>query len=142
MKNAWDRNVKSPTKMREYRERMISPINFRKRKNTSAPLPLSILSPRPSNILDENTTEWTEEQTIINEKAKMRVLEARMSRFTGFKSPHILFKKLIDRMSICVQKNFDSINSIEVTDEVYKNENWENSSSFRYQNNDLTILSL
>ena len=106
--------------MRELSRRMISPISYRKKKNTHAPLPLLILSPRRSNILDENTSEWTEEQTIINQKVKMRVLEARMSRFAGFKSPRILIKKLIDRTSICIQNKFDPINSIEVTDEVYK----------------------
>ena len=128
--------------MRELSRRMISPISYRKKKNTDAPLPLLILSPRRSNILDENTSEWTEEQTIINQKVKMRVLEARMSRFAGFKSPRILIKKLIDRTSICIQNKFDPINSIEVTDEVYKKENWENSSGCKFQNNDLTILSL
>ena len=112
--NARDQKVKSPTKMRELASRMTSPVYLRKRKNISAPIQPPILTPRLCNVLDANTSDLTEEQSMINEKAKMRVLEARMSRFTGFKSPRILINKLISRMNTCDQNQFNVINSIEV----------------------------
>ena len=82
--NSNDRKVKSPTKMWELTSRMTSPVYLRKRKNKSTLIQPSILTPRLRNVLDANTSDLTEEQSMINEKAKMRVLEARMSRFTGF----------------------------------------------------------
>ena len=94
-----ERLICSPTKMNEFRTRMLSPVNTRARKYDCGSIPPAILTPEPCRILEANTIELTKEQTIINEKAKMRVLEARMSRFTDFKSPRILLSKLIDHNS-------------------------------------------
>ena len=141
--NGRDRKVKSPTKMSELTFRMASPTYFKNRKNTSAPLPSSILTPRLRNVLNANTTQWTEEQSIISERAKIKVMEARMSRFTGFKSPRILLNKLLDQMNTSDQNDFDTINLIEGTDEVLKSDKWKiNSLSFKVRNRDLANLSL
>ena len=72
----------------------------------------------------------------------MRVLEARMSRFTGFKSPRILLSKLIDQNSTSGQYNYDIINPVEVTEEVQKNEKVKHLINRRLQNKDLAVLSL
>ena len=128
--------------MNELTARIISPINTRARKFKSNPLSSSILTPEPCRTLLKNTIEWTEEQSIIQEKAKMRVLEARMSRFTGFKSPRILLSKLIDQNSTSGQYNYDIINPVEVTEEVQKNEKVKHLINRRLQNKDLTVLSL
>ena len=72
----------------------------------------------------------------------MRVLEARMSRFTGFKSPRILLSKLIDRSNVNDQYDYDILNASEVTNEVHNNEALKNSLNSRLQNKDLKFLSL
>ena len=140
--NGRERSNGSPTKMSEFRTRLLSPLNSRARKYNSGSIPPAILTPEPCRTLEANTIECTEEQTIINEKAKMRVLEARMSRFTGFKSPRILLSKLIDRSSANDQYDYDIMNASEVTDEVHNNETVKNSLNSRLQNNDLKLLSL
>ena len=117
-------------------------FNTRVRKYDSGSIPPAILTPEPCRILEANTIELTEEQTIINEKAKMRVLEARMSRFTGFKSPRILLSKLIDHNSPNDKYDNEIMNAHEVTDEVHKIENLKNSLNPRLQNKGLTFLSL
>ena len=128
--------------MSELKTRMLSPVNTRARKYNSESIPPVILTPEPCRILEANTIELTEEQTIINEKVKMRVLEARMSRFTGFKSPRILLSKLIDRNSPNYKYDNEIMNAHEVTDEVHRNENMKNSLNPRLQNKSLRLLSL
>ena len=40
--------------------------------------------------------QWTEEQDLINKRVRMKVIEAKMSRYAGFKSPRVLLNKLIN----------------------------------------------
>ena len=85
------------------------------------------------------TIDCTEEQAIINEKVKAKVLEAKMLRFTGFISPRILMRKIGNYSN---NKDVKIIESEDNVDSVNKKEMYSKRRSFRLQSKDITVLSL
>ena len=134
-----ERDIRSPTKFKDLRSRMISPVSTRS-KNKSYPLPKSRRELETLTHLSPYTINSTEEQSIIHERVRMKVIEAKMSRFSGFKSPRILSKKLIDHINSSNQ--YEAPNFSEFTDAVHEHNHWEYSRKFKAQKNDLTMLSL
>ena len=98
--NKREQNVRSPIHIAQYRKRAMSPIQTQNisTKNWIADQNFNRSDiPSPTH---KYTIEWTHEQSIINEKVRVRVQEAKLLRFTGFKSPRALILKILDNHNI------------------------------------------
>ena len=130
------RRVCSPTKMSDLKERMHSPVGDRVYNLTSRKKSSTSSNSESQNLMSSYTTQWTREQSIIHEKVRMKVIEAKMSRFAGFKSPRILHSKFFDN-----RINFDvsDFDVVETTEAAHRR---KESKSLGIKNSDLSILSL
>ena len=104
--------------MSEIKKRILSPASSN-RMELISPRAVKIEGQFETRDLAHNyVTNFTEEQSIINSKAKSRVLEVRMSRFAGFKSPHILLSKLIDNQNSINKDDLDAVSPFNGVDAV------------------------
>ena len=136
------RRVWSPTKMGDLKKRMLSPIGDRVCNLSSRITRDSSSSPDSLKQINSFTTNWTREQSIIHEKVKMRVFEAKMSRFAGLKSPRVLLSKLLDNRINNDSNDYDVIESSEVADVVTETSKWNNTWGFKLRTSNMHKLSL
>ena len=97
--NLKERKHRSPTKIFEFKKRIVSPTTTGRLKFCSSKVVAHRDQIETNDLIHNCVAKFTEEQSIINDKVKLRVLEARKARFAGFKSPRILLNKLIDNQS-------------------------------------------
>ena len=140
--NLKERKPRSPNKIWEFKQRIVSPFTTGRRKIFSSKAVALGDQIETNDLIHNYVTTFTEEQSIINDKVKLRVLEARMARFSGFKSPRILFNKLIDNQSNTNKYDFDVISPTIKLDELRTKEKYEKSQSFKFDCQGISNLSL
>ena len=93
-----------------------------------------------ANLTSKYIIDCTEEQAIVSGKARVKVHEAKMSRFMGFMSPRILMRKIVDFSNdnesselVESEKDFDIVN---------KKEKYLKRRSLKFQSKDRVVLSL
>ena len=137
-----DKRGWSPTKMSDFKKRMVSPITTRNMTYHSTKVTPALVSPVSIDPISRYMIQWTEEQAMINDKVRLKVLEARMSRFTGLKSPRILLSKLTERENSLDQYDFDCDEPSNTTDAVHIDEKYEKCKSLKLQAKDISSMSL
>ena len=132
--------VSSPAKMSDYKARIASPLftqNYRSNriKNTKTKM-----NGESANLTSKYIIHCTEEQAIVSGTARIKVFEAKMSRFMGFMSPRILMRKIVDFSNdnegselVESEKDFDIVN---------KKEKYLKRRSLKFQSKDRVVLSL
>ena len=129
--NKRERNVRSPMGIAEYQRRVVSPIQTRNLNNQEWTVDQNFNNSGITSPTFQYTIEWTEEQSIINEKARIRVQEAKLFRFTGFKSPRVLIRKIFDSQSNWGKYELDTSDSSNEMDVVHTKERFGKSLFFK-----------
>ena len=125
--NKRERNGQSPISITQYRKRAMSPIQTRIISPQNRMADQSLNNSNIPSPTYKYTIECTLEQSIICEKARVRVQEAKLLRFTGFKSPRALILKILDNHNIW-NKSELGINNFpkEVNAPIYRKEAEDN----------------
>ena len=126
--------------MSDYKARITSPLFTRNHRSIRTKNTKTRTDGESANLTSKYTIDCTEEQAIVSNKARIKVLEAKMSRFMGFMSPRILKRKIVDSSND--NEIFKIVESEKDFDIVNKKEKYPNRRSFKFQSKDIIILSL
>ena len=126
--------------MSDCKARIASPLFTRNHRSNRTKNTKTRTDGESANLTSKYTIDCTEEQATVSDKAKVKVLEAKMSRFMGFMSLRVLMRKIIDFSND--NESSELVESERDFDIVYKKERYQKRRSLKYQSKDKVVLSL
>ena len=126
--NKREQNERSPIHTAQYRKRAMSSIQTRNISTQNWTADQNFNSSDIPSPTHKYTIEWTHEQSIMNKKVRVRMQEAKLLRFTRFKSPRALILKILNNHNIWNKWELGSRNfTSEVNALIYRKEAKDNS---------------